>query len=277
MVTDAIWSDFDGDGTTDLILVGEWMSPKFLKYQNGTFTEVEHVNIPGLWQAIEAFDIDGDGDTDYLLGNWGTNSRFKASEEHPMKLYFNDFDDNGQTETVTAMEKNGKYYPLETLDGLASQLVYLKKKYTTYKSFAGDTMEEIFGEDVLKSSTQLQVNTLKSGYLRNDGGSFVFVPFKNELQVSPILAFVVDDFTGDGNTEVLLGGNYFGVKPYHGRLDSFPGALIKSDGSIILGNQLGLDFTKKSIRHLRTITLDHKKYLLAIFNNDKAQVYKIND
>jgi len=277
MVTDAIWSDFDGDGITDLILVGEWMSPRFLKYENGNFTEVEHVNIPGLWQAIEAFDIDGDGDMDYLLGNWGTNSRFNASEEHPMKLYFNDFDDNGQTETVTAMEKNGKYYPLETLDGLASQLVYLKKKYTTYKSFAGDTMEEIFGEDVLKSSTQLQVNTLKSGYLRNDGGSFVFVPFKNELQVSPILSFAVADFTGDGNTEVLLAGNYFGMKPYHGRLDSFPGALIKSDGSIILGNLLGLDFTKKSIRHLKTITLDHKKYLLAIFNNDKAQVYKIND
>lgn len=277
MITDAIWSDFDGDGTTDLILVGEWMSPKFLQYQNGTFTEVEHANIPGLWQAIEAFDIDGDGDMDYLLGNWGTNSRFKASEEHPMRLYFNDFDENGQTETVTAMEKNGKYYPLETLDGLASQLVYLKKKYTTYKSFAGATMEEIFGEDVLKSSTQLEVNTLKSGYLRNDGGSFVFVPFKNELQVSPILSFAVDDFTGDGNNEVLLGGNYFGMKPYHGRLDSFPGALIKSDGSIILGNQLGLDFTKKSIRHLQTITLNNKKYLVAIFNNDKAQVYKIND
>ncbi|MDF0715191.1 VCBS repeat-containing protein [Muricauda sp. 334s03] len=277
MVTDAIWSDFDGDGNPDLILVGEWMSPKFLKYQNSSFTEVEQVNIPGLWQAIEAFDIDGDGDMDYLLGNWGTNSKFKASEEHPMKLYFNDFDNNGQTETVTAMEKNGKYYPLETLDGLASQMVFLKKKYTTYKSFAGDTMEEIFGKDVLDASTLMEVNTLKSGYLRNDNGTFVFVPFKNELQVSPIMSFLVDDFDDDGNTEVLIGGNYFGVKPYHGRLDSFPGALIKSDGSIILGNQLGLDFTKKSIRHLKTIILNNQKYLLAVFNNDKAQVYKIND
>jgi len=277
MVTDALWSDFDGDGITDLILVGEWMSPKFLKYQNGSFNEVEQDNISGLWQAIEAFDIDGDGDMDYLLGNWGTNSKFKASEEHPMKLYFNDFDDNGQTETVTAMEKNGNYYPLETLDGLASQLVYLKKKYTTYKSFAGKTVEEVFGEDVLDSSTLLKVTTLKSGYLRNDEGNFVFIPFKNELQVSPIMSFLVADFDGDGSTEVLIGGNYFGVKPYHGRLDSFPGALIQNEGNIVLGNQLGLDFTKKSIRHLKTITLNNKKYLLAVFNNDKAQVYKIND
>ncbi|MAU17420.1 MAG: hypothetical protein CMH46_17985 [Muricauda sp.] len=276
MVTDAIWSDFDGDKQTDLILVGEWMAPRFLKNQDGTFTEVEQENILGLWQSIEAFDIDADGDTDYLLGNWGTNTKFKASKEHPMKLYFNDFDENGQTETVTAMEKNGEYYPLETLDGLASQMVYLKKKYTTYKSFAGSTMEEIFGKDVLKASTQLEVNTLKSGFLRNDNGTFVFVPFKNELQVSPILSFLVDDFDGDGNNEVLIGGNYFGVKPYHGRLDSFPGALLKNETEIVLGNELGLDFTKKSIRHLKTITLNDQKYLLAVFNNDKAQVYKIN-
>ena len=165
--------------TTDLILVGEWMSPKFLKYQNGAFTEIEQEKITGLWQTIEAFDIDHDGDTDYLLGNWGTNSKFNASKESPMKLYFNDFDNNGQTETVTAMEKNGNYYPLETLDGLASQMVYLKKKYTTYRSFAGNTIEEIFGEDVLEASTKLEVNTLKSGCLRNDNDNFVFVPFKN--------------------------------------------------------------------------------------------------
>lgn len=277
MVTDALWSDFDGDGVTDLMLVGEWMSPRFLKYQNGSFTEVNPLDLNGLWQTVEAFDIDGDGDKDYLLGNWGTNSKFKASEEHPMKLYFNDFDENGQTETVTAMEKNGNYYPLETLDGLASQMVYLKKKYTTYKSFAGATMEEIFGEDVLDSSTQLEVTTLKSGYLRNDEGNFVFIPFKNELQVAPIMSFLAADFDGDGSTEALVGGNYFGVKPYHGRLDSFPGALIQNESNIVLGNQLGLDFTKKSIRHLKTITFNNKKYLLAVFNNDKAQVYKIND
>lgn len=277
MVTDAIWSDFDGDNITDLIIVGEWMSPKFLKNQSGIFTEVEQPNISGLWQAIEAFDIDADGDTDYLLGNWGTNSKFKASKEHPIKLFFNDFDENGQTETVTAMEKNGKYYPLETLDGLASQMVFLKKKYTSYKSFAGRTMEEIFGKEALEASTQLEVNTLKSGYLRNDNGTFVFVPFTNNLQVSPIMSFLVDDFDGDGKSEVLLGGNYFGVKPYHGRLDSFPGALLKSENEITLGNQLGLDFTKKSIRHLQTISINNQKYLLAVFNNDKLQVYKIND
>jgi ASPIC and UnbV./FG-GAP repeat. len=276
MVTDALWSDFDQDGQTDLILVGEWMSPKFLKNDKGQFSLVNEMDLKGLWQTIEAFDMDHDGDVDYLLGNWGTNTKFKASKEYPMKLYFNDFDENGQTETVTAMEKNGKYYPLETLDGLASQLVFLKKKYNSYKAFAGKTMEELFGNDALKNSTLLEVNTLQSGFLRNDNGKFVFVPFSNDLQVAPIMAFLVDDFDGDGQQEALVGGNYFGVKPYHGRLDSFPGALIKNEKEVVLGNVLGLDFTKKSIRHLKTITLNGQKYLLSVFNNDKAQVYKIN-
>lgn len=194
-----------------------------------------------------------------------------------MKLFFNDFDDNDQPETVTALEKNGTYYPLESLDGLSSQLVYLKKKFTTYKSFAGKTMEELFGKEALENSQLLEVNTLESGYLRNDDGDFVFVPFKNELQLSPIMDFLVADFDGDGVQEVLMGGNFFGVKPYHGRLDSFPGALLKNENDIVLGNELGLDFTKKSLRHLKTLTFNGKKYILAIFNNDKAQVYRINN
>lgn len=277
MVTDAVWDDFNGDGSTDLILIGEWMSPKFLKYENRAFVESNPMDVKGLWQSIQPFDIDGDGDTDYLLGNWGTNSKFHATKEYPMKLFFNDFDDNGQTETVTALGKNGKYYPLESLDGLASQMVFLKKKYTNYRSFAGKSMEELFGKELLDKSTLWEVNTLASGFLRNENRTFSFVPFTNELQVSPIMAFTTADFDGDGKAEVLIAGNYFGIKPYHGRLDSFPGALLNSENDIILGNQLGLDFTKKSMRHLGTISLNGQKYLLAIFNNDKTQVYKINN
>ncbi|MCL6267590.1 VCBS repeat-containing protein [Flagellimonas myxillae] len=276
MVTDAIWDDFDKDGSMDLILIGEWMSPKFLKNENGVFKEVQGLDAKGLWQSIIAFDIDADGDTDYLLGNWGTNTKFKASQEFPMKLYLDDFDSNGQTETITALEKNGKYYPLETLDGLTSQMVSLKKRFTTYESFAGTTMEGLFPKETLDKAKVLEVNTLSSGYLQNNNGIFTFVPFGMDLQVAPIMDFVEGDFDGDGKTEVLAGGNYFGVKPYHGRLDSFPGALIRSEEEVILGNELGLDFTKKSIRHLETLSVNNRKYLLAVFNDDRAQVYKLN-
>lgn len=278
MVTDAIWNDFDGDGIDDLIVVGEWMTPVFLKNQNGNLSRTEMIKgkLNGLWQSIAPFDIDGDGDSDYLLGNWGSNSKFIASEKSPLKMYYGDFDGNGQTETITAIEKEGKYYPLENLDGLASQMVSLKKKFNTYASFAGKSIEEIFDTKTLEKAKVLEVHELRSGFLRNDKGSFTFVPFQNELQVSPLLAFVSHDFDGDGEEDVLVAGNYFGVKPYQGRFDSFPGALIKAENNVILGSRIGLNLSLKSIRHLNVIDHKGQAYLLVTVNNDSAQVYKIN-
>ena len=276
MVTDAIWNDFNQDGKNDLIVVGEWMSPRFFENSGDGLVETIKTTISGLWQSIHPFDIDKDGDFDYLLGNWGLNSKFKASEKYPLRLYFSDFDNNGQTETITAFEKNGTYYTLEGLDALAAQMVHLRKKFNTYTSFAGKSVEDVFEPKQLEKAELLEVTTLASGYLKNNGGNFEFVPFPSTLQVSPIMDFVSSDFDVDGHLEVLAGGNYFGVKPYHGRFDSFPGALIKSENEIILGNQLGLDLTQKSIRHLDTLSFNGRAYLLVVYNNQEVEVYKIN-
>ncbi len=277
MVTDAIWDDFDADGIKDLIVVGEWMEPTFFKNQDGKLLRVDLGidKLNGLWQTIHPFDIDGDGDTDYLLGNWGTNTKFRASKTDPLKLYYGDIDGNGQTETVTAMEKSGNYYPIDNLDLLASQLVFLKKRFNQNKDFAGKTIDEIFDKKELQKTTVLNVHELKSGFLRNEGGTFTFVPFGNKLQVSPLMAFVKYDFDADGQEEVLTAGNYFGVKPYHGRFDSFPGALIKAENNVILGDQLGLKLAHKSVRHLNIISLNDQYYLLVTINNDQAQVYQL--
>ena len=276
MVTDAVWDDLDKDGDTDLIVVGEWMAPRIFVNTDGTLKETMSIQDTGLWQSIHPFDVDKDGDTDYLLGNWGLNSKFKASKKNPLRLYFSDFDNNDQTETITAFEKNGTYYTLEGLDALASQMVSLRKKFTSYSSFAGKSIEEILEPEQLEAAKIHEVTTLASGYLRNDKDSFEFLPFPSELQVSPIMDFLSHDFDGDGNLEVLVGGNYFGVKPYHGRFDSFSGALIKNENEIVLGSQLGLDFTQKSVRHLDILTLNNQNYVLAVFNNEKVEVYKIN-
>jgi len=276
MVTDALWDDFDQDGTKDLIIIGEWMAPHFFKNNGASLVEKAKINETGLWQSIHPFDIDKDGDMDYLLGNWGLNSKFKASLQYPLRLYFSDFDNDGQTETITAFEKEGTYYTLEGLDALAAQMVSFRKTFNSYTSFAGKSIEEIFALEKLEKAQLLEVNTLASGYLKNEEGTFKFVPFPQVLQVSPIMDFISWDFDGDKQPEVLAGGNYFGVKPYHGRFDSFPGALIKSENEIILGSQLGLDFTQKSIRHLDVLTQNEMNYLLAIFNNSEMDVYKIN-
>ena len=280
MVTDAVWTDFDNDGWDDLIVVGEWMSPTFFKNNKGDLEKVSvspsHMN--GLWQAIIPFDIDNDGDIDYILGNWGTNTRFEASGEFPLRMYYDDFDKNGSSETILASNKNGKYYTLEGLDELSGQMSSLmRKKFNTYKSFAGKTVEEVFSGDLLKNAELLEVHVLESGYLKNDNGSFSFVPFESALQVAPLTAFVEYDFDGDDKNEILVAGNYFGVKPYHGRFDSFPGALIKNEKEILSGHLLGLNLRNKSVRHLNIIELNNKKYLLVTVNNGRAEVYNLRN
>tara|TARA_R110002033_G_scaffold68856_1_gene120084 strand:- start:2688 stop:5936 length:3249 start_codon:yes stop_codon:yes gene_type:complete len=279
MITDAIWDDYNKDGATDLIVIGEWMAPKFFKNENGNFVEEQVIDgeLNGLWQSVTAFDIDNDGDKDYLIGNWGTNTKFKASQKFPMKMYYSDFDGNGSTETIVCIEKVGKYYPLLNFDDLSSQMVSLKKKFLSYKDFAGKPIESVFEDKILGKASVLYVHELHSGYLRNDNGKFSFVPFKNELQVSPITCFLKYDFEKDGKDEVLAAGNYFGVTPFHGKFDSFPGALIKSENDIVLGNKLGLHLNNKASKHLNIISQNNKTYLLVTINNDRAQVYELTN
>lgn len=277
MVTDAVWEDFNGDGVSDLVIVGEWMSPLFLKNNGSAFTidNVQRDETNGLWQSISSFDIDQDGDQDFVLGNWGLNSKYKASTGHPMKMYYSDFDKDGKSETIIAIEKNGNYYPLDAFDMLASQIVSLHKKFTSYKSFAGKTIEEIFSGEQLSNAKVYYVNNLASGYLMNDNGKFSFRPLPMDVQLSPVLAQLKYDFDRDGKEELLLAGNYFGVQPFNGRFGSFGGAMVESENRILMGNSIGLNFINKSVRHLNVVEVGGKQYLIATINNDKVQVYKL--
>lgn len=276
MVTDAIWDDYNKDGQLDLIIVGEWMKPVFLKNNKGVFEkeDVLKESLNGLWQSVSAFDIDQDGDADYVMGNWGLNSKFKASASKPMKMYYTDFDSNGKPESIVAIEKEGKYYTLDGLDVLASQIPSLRKKYTSYNLFAGNTVEEIFSSEQLKDALTYEVHTLGSGYLKNDNGLFRFVQFGDDLQLAPIMAQLKYDFDADGKEELLLGGNYFGVQPFHGRYGSFSGALIRNDQEIINGKTAGIDFFNQSVRQLNVVKFKDDHYLTVTINNGKVQVYK---
>lgn len=275
MVTDALWEDYNKDGKIDLIVIGEWMEPLFLKNNGNSFEKDDVLEAPlnGLWQSIASFDIDKDGDTDYVLGNWGLNSKFKASESHPMKMYYHDFDENGKSETIVAVEKHGNYYPLDGFDVIASQIPGLKKKYNSYQAFAGQKIEDIFSSKQLNKSLRYEVHQLASGYLKNEKGKYIFIPFSMDLQIAPIMAQLKYDFDNDGEEEILLGGNYFGVQPFHGRFASFPGALIKNDREIVKGSAIGLNLINQSVRHLNVITVKNNTYLLVTINNGSVQIY----
>lgn len=162
------------------------------------------------------------------------------------------------------------------LDELAEQFSgMLKKKFNSYKSFAGKTLEEVFDPKMLEKGTLFEVHNLKSGYLKNENGKFTFVPFSNKMQVAPITCFVKSNFDSDAKEEVFAAGNYFGVSPYHSKFDGFSGALIKNEKTIFLGNQIGIDLTQKSVRHLDIIKFNGKKYILVTINNKKVELYEM--
>ena len=277
MVTDAIFSDYDADGDADLIVVGEWMVPTFFQNEGGVFTKIslglESLN--GLWQTIVPFDMDNDGDLDYILGNWGLNTKYKASEAFPLRLYYGDVDGNGQSESIIAQAKNGQYYTQHHLDELAVQLPTLKKKFTTYQQFAGKPLEAIFDKKTRNRLELLSVQELASGYLKNNKGTFVFVPFAPSLQLAPITNLLIHDFFNNGQLGVLLAGNYMGLTPDQGRHDGFSGALLMADGAVHSGIDLGINLINKQVSKMDIITIQQKKYVVVMIHNGPIELYEI--
>jgi hypothetical protein len=258
-------------------VVGEWMAPTFLQNNAGAFTKVNNTedNLNGLWQTIAPFDIDDDGDTDYIIGNWGKNSKFKASKEFPMLMYYGDFDANGSPETITSIEKNGKYYTTAGLNELKSQLEFIKKDFTSYAEFSGKTFDEIFSKEILNKAERIfKIQELASGYLENNQGQFVFKAFDQKLQIAPITCTLVYDFDNNGKDEILLAGNLLNTSPYHGRLDGFSGALLSKENTIY-AQELGLNLANKQIKAMNIIQLNAKNYVLVTINNEKAELYEI--
>ena len=277
MVTDAVFSDYDADGDNDLIVVGEWMQPTFFQNNNGVFSKSNVIKdkLNGLWQAISPFDIDADGDVDYVLGNWGLNSKYKATKAYPMLMYYGDIDENGMTETILCIEKNSNYYTLNTFDELSKQLPFLQKRFSSYKDFAGKSIINIFGLQTLNALDVLEVHELASGYLKNNNGTYVFVPFETNLQIAPITNMLSYDFRDTGKLDLLVTGNYMGVTPYHGRFDGFMGALLTNKGDVISGKNIGLNTGNKQVSHMEIVTIKNKPYVVIMINNGNLEMYEI--
>ena len=104
LIRDACFADYDGDHVKDLVVVGEWMNIHVFKNNHGFFEDVTDKcglsGTSGWWNRIIPYDLDNDGDVDFIAGNHGLNSRFKASIDKPVQCYIGDFDENGTIEQI---------------------------------------------------------------------------------------------------------------------------------------------------------------------------------
>jgi len=241
MVCDALFSDFDDDGQTDLVLAGEWMPVTFLKNNNGKFENVTSLSGMsdklGLWNSIVAGDFRHIGRTDYIVGNLGLNTFYQPSDQYPMYVTAGDLGGNQGFMVIPSLflpDRHGQpeEFPANGRDEIIERLPALKKQFPDYKSFAFANMDRIIPQDKRANAIRLKATTLQSCYLRNDGkGKFTMLPLPKEAQTSILNGMVADDFDGDGNLDVLMSGNDYGTEVSIGRYDAFNGLMLKGDGS----------------------------------------------
>ncbi len=235
MVCDATWSDFDKDGDPDLLVVGEWMPIILFENDHGqlNFTQKQtQTPYMGWWNRIVASDLDGDGDDDYVLGNWGLNTKFTASTKQPVTMYVKDFDNNGKTEFILNWTApiDDDVYPFATKMEITDQLPHLKKDILKYEDYAHKTYESLFTEEERAGAFAFRATHLESSILWNEDAGLELESLPLEAQVAPVFAILAEDLDGDNVKDIWLGGNFHGVKPQVGRHDSSKGVFLKGNG-----------------------------------------------
>jgi hypothetical protein len=240
MTCDAVFTDFDNDGWKDLVLTGEFMPVKFFRNNHGKFellkTSVN--NQVGWWNSIVPGDFDNDGDIDFIVGNTGENSFYRPSDKYPVKIYAKDFDNNGIYDALpsvyiptSADDTVRKEFPAQVRDDLIKQMIEMRRKFPTYKSFATATFDQLLSPDELKDALILSANNFKTSYIRNDGnGKFTMMLMPVQAQVSSIFGMVAEDVNGDGNLDVIMNGNDFSTEVSVGRYDALNGLVLLGDG-----------------------------------------------
>ncbi|PHN03869.1 hypothetical protein CRP01_25190 [Flavilitoribacter nigricans DSM 23189 = NBRC 102662] len=283
MISDVEVLDFDGDGDTDIVAVGEWMGVRLFVNQNGTFTPHESnelTALSGLWNTVTAADLDQDGRTDLLLGNHGRNSRLTGDPEHPLLMYVNDFDQNGKPEQVIAYTRESGEYPFALRNDLLKQLPYLGKQYPNFESYARQRIQDIFSPEQLSGGLTYKAVEMRSGILWNEGGGrFDFAALPLEAQLSPIYAYYVTDLNGDGNLDVLAGGNQHRMKPEIGINAGSVGLVMLGDGKrdfrALTHQESGL-YMDGEIRKIVGLRSGGKRQILFAKNHDQPEILMPN-
>lgn len=235
-VNDVKCIDFNQDGSLDIIAVGDWNPIGIFLQKDGNFKLQKNNGLDqthGWWNTVTLADMDQDGDLDILAGNWGLNTRLRASQQTPINLYKSDFDGNGSEETVVTYTYKGAETTLASKEELTKQMPVINKNYLSFKDFAEADVADIFGADKLRNATLKQIYMLESAYFENDGnGFFNMHPLPFDAQLSSVNAISVEDFNTDGKPDVFLVGNNYEISTQLGRLDAQKGTLFINEGEV---------------------------------------------
>ena len=286
MLNDAVWQDLSGSGFPELILAGEWMPITIFSYDGDTFTDKSEsfglAKTGGLWQSVHAADITGNGHIDLVMGNFGENSRLTASPDHPLRLYVNDFEESGQSAPIIVKERQNAWYTFESLDELMLQVRSLGQQFNSYEDFAVTPVNEMIDQQLLKEAVLKHLHMTYSVILENSGDGFFNIRKLPLLaQVAPLMDSRSGDFNGNGNTDLLLAGNLYDVKPaIGGRQDASRGLMVTGTGS---GDFRPMEFAESGFliegeaRKIRILNgANGSQMVLVARHNDGPLLFEIN-
>ncbi|MBT8289799.1 MAG: VCBS repeat-containing protein, partial [Muriicola sp.] len=284
MVTNAIWADMDGDSRKDLVTVSEWGTPRIFRNSGRRLAKMSSSldSLDGLWNVVEAADLDNDGDLDLVLGNQGANLHYKPTPANPMKMWINDFDGNGTIEQIVTLSENGKDYPLHQKKELTNQIVSLKKQNLKASEYARKTIGELWPKSVFENSIMKKSGTSESVIAINEGnGKFKIKTLPSRVQLSCVCGISCADVNNDGYLDLIMGGNNFEFKPQFSRLDA-------NYGNVLLGNK-ELDFKwegynksgffiRDEIKHIKQFKdRNGRAFVIAALNDTKPKIYSLDD
>ena len=283
MVSDALWTDYNGDNQMDLMLVGEWMPITMLTNKNGTFQnitkEVGFKDTEGWWNCIVQGDFDQDGDMDYVAGNFGLNSQLTTSIEQPVSIYVKDYDNNGSVDPILSCYDEGKNYPVFSKDDIQQQLTILKNRFVRYNEYAGLTVDQVFTTEELEGSKVLFAKNFKTSYIENLGnGQFKISVLPKEVQLSPIYGVNTGDFDQDGNLDIVMGGNFTASRVKFGHYDAIRGICLLGNGkgqfSYKDASETGLMLAGEVRNIQKIISARGEEFLIFSRNNNTPKIYK---
>jgi hypothetical protein len=283
MVTCAAWADVTGDKKKELIIAGEWMAPRIFSYNGDHFKEIKTNldSLYGWWQSVSVGDFNGDGHQDIVLGNIGENFYLHPDLQNPVKLWINDFNNNGTMDKILTHTVDGEDKTVFLKHEIQYQIPALKKQNLKHSEYAKKTLKELFSAEQLNNAIVKLFNYPPSIIALNKGnGKFEIQKLPAMAQISSTNAILPMDINKDGYPDLILGGNNFGFPPQFGRLDASYGDVLINDHK---GGFSRLDYFHSGleitgvVRDIKEISTANKNYVLFLINDEVPVLYKTNE
>ena len=280
MVRDAAWTDLTGDGRSELVVVGDWMTPHVFSYAGGTFKPMATglTNLWGMWGSVGVADVDGDNDNDLIIGNIGENFSLKADAEHPLKLWINDFDKNSILDKIMTKTIDGRDVPVFLKREMAEQFPFLKTRILKHSDYATKSLQDLFSPAVLDGGQMKLMNYQRSIVAINDGrGNFTVRDLPAAVQMTCVNAIACEDLNHDGRTDVVLGGNFTHFTPQLGMIDACQGlVLLGQPGGrfrVLASKESGY-LVDGEVKQISPLVINRQSYLLNLINNAAPTLFK---